>query len=203
MTPSHCRKKGVRYRYYVSQAILQSRKGDAGQVFRVPAPDIEALIERFIRDSCRDPQKDPRILLEEKIAKIIVHADSIRVELAGRDGPEGDQSSRQSISLPWSKKPFRAAKGLASAPPELAHEKNARAKDAVLAAIGRARGWVNDLMAGGSLANVAKQEDKSGRQIRLLLPLAFLSPAAVRGILDRSSRLPTIMDLAKSVPLAW
>ncbi len=31
MTPSHSRKKGVRYRYYVSQAILQSRKDQAAR----------------------------------------------------------------------------------------------------------------------------------------------------------------------------
>ena len=37
MVVSHSRKKGVRYRYYVSQAILQSRKDEAGEVFRVAA----------------------------------------------------------------------------------------------------------------------------------------------------------------------
>jgi site-specific DNA recombinase len=36
MTPSHSRKKGVRYRYYVSQAVLQSRKSDAGKCFGYP-----------------------------------------------------------------------------------------------------------------------------------------------------------------------
>ncbi len=30
MTPSHANKKGVRYRYYVSQAVLQNRKNSAG-----------------------------------------------------------------------------------------------------------------------------------------------------------------------------
>src|SRR5581483_10728070 len=39
MTPSHSRKKGVRYRYYVSQALLQSRKEKAGEVLRVSAAD--------------------------------------------------------------------------------------------------------------------------------------------------------------------
>ena len=63
MTSSHSRKKGVRYRYYVSQAILQSRKGKAGQVFRVPAPDIEAQIERFLRERCRHHQGDLRALV--------------------------------------------------------------------------------------------------------------------------------------------
>jgi hypothetical protein len=44
MTPSHSRKKGVRYRYYVSQAILQSRKDQAGQVF--PYDDVGAFSGR-------------------------------------------------------------------------------------------------------------------------------------------------------------
>src|SRR5450756_2432286 len=37
MSPSHSNKLGVRYRYYVSQAILQKRKAEAGSVARVPA----------------------------------------------------------------------------------------------------------------------------------------------------------------------
>jgi site-specific DNA recombinase len=35
MTPSHSNKAGVRYRYYVSHALLQGRKDDAGGVARV------------------------------------------------------------------------------------------------------------------------------------------------------------------------
>jgi site-specific DNA recombinase len=50
MTPTHALKKGVRYRYYVSQAVLQGRKGEAGSVPRVPAPDVEAAIEAFLRE---------------------------------------------------------------------------------------------------------------------------------------------------------
>jgi site-specific DNA recombinase len=37
MSPSHSNKLGVRYRYYVSHAILQKRKADAGSIARVPA----------------------------------------------------------------------------------------------------------------------------------------------------------------------
>ena len=200
MTPSHCRKKGVRYRYYVSQAILQSRKAGAGQVFRVPAPDIEAQIERFIRDRCRDPRGDLRPLVEARIARITVHADSISVELASPDSSQSDQPpSGQSVSLPWSKKPFRADKGVASTPQMPAPEENAKAKDAVLTAVSRARRWVDELVAGGSLADIAKQEDKTERQIRLLMPLAFLSPAAVRAILDGSQPTPADHGLSRNL----
>src|SRR4029077_11368604 len=135
MTPSHSRKNGVRYRYYVSQAILQSRKDQAGQVFRVPAPDIEALVERFVRDRCRDPHGDIRSLIEAQVRRITVQADSISVELHGPDGdPRGpDAQFRQVVSVPWSKKSFRAEKGINSASC-VAQETNTLEAEAVLAA---------------------------------------------------------------------
>ena len=37
MSPTHANKRGVRYRYYVSHALLQNRKADAGSITRVPA----------------------------------------------------------------------------------------------------------------------------------------------------------------------
>jgi hypothetical protein len=42
-------KRGVRYRYYVSHAILQNRKAEAGNIARVPAPEIETLACEGIR----------------------------------------------------------------------------------------------------------------------------------------------------------
>jgi hypothetical protein len=77
MTPSHSRKKEVRYRYYVSQAVLQSRKGDAGEVFRVSAPEVEAAIAHFLRDRGRDQQTDSRALVEAQVTKIIIEEDFI------------------------------------------------------------------------------------------------------------------------------
>jgi site-specific DNA recombinase len=44
MTPSHARKNGARYRYYVSCPVLQGRRQQAGSVARVPAPEIEAAV---------------------------------------------------------------------------------------------------------------------------------------------------------------
>ena len=43
MSPTHANKKGMRYRYYTSHALLQRRKEHAGSVPRVPAPEVEAL----------------------------------------------------------------------------------------------------------------------------------------------------------------
>ena len=49
MTPTHANKKGVRYRYYVSHALLQGQKADAGSVARVSAPDVEKLVIDALR----------------------------------------------------------------------------------------------------------------------------------------------------------
>src|SRR5271166_5877205 len=45
---------GVRYRYYVSQAILQNRKCEAGSVSRVSGPDIENIVVAALRRAIAD-----------------------------------------------------------------------------------------------------------------------------------------------------
>src|SRR5712692_1195200 len=49
MSPTHSNKLGVRYRYYVSHAVVQNRGKDAGSVARVPAPEIETLVLGAVR----------------------------------------------------------------------------------------------------------------------------------------------------------
>ncbi len=44
MSPTHTTKHNRRYRYYVSQAVLQYREKDAGTVLRVPANTIEGMV---------------------------------------------------------------------------------------------------------------------------------------------------------------
>ena len=46
MSPSHTKKSnGRRYRYYVSQALLQNDRACASTVSRVPAEAIEGLVD--------------------------------------------------------------------------------------------------------------------------------------------------------------
>jgi len=204
MTPSHSRKKGVRYRYYVSQAVLQARKAEAGPVFRVPAPEIEAQIEAFVRIRAPDPHGDLRAMIAAQVGRITVLPDSISVKLAAPESSsDGSESqTRQSVSLPWSKKPFRSVKG-AVAGPTASAETTPGTKDALLVAVDRARCWVDKLMAGASLADIAKEEGKGERQIRLLIPLAFTPPDMVRSLAANVQPRPTITELAKQVTLAW
>jgi hypothetical protein len=58
MSPSHSRKERVRYRYYVSQAVLQHRKSAAGSVARLPAPDLEAAVVAALRSALAEQGPD-------------------------------------------------------------------------------------------------------------------------------------------------
>jgi len=56
MTPSHARKRGTKYRYYISSALLQGQaEQQAGTVSRIPAAEIEALVARSVRNHLGQP----------------------------------------------------------------------------------------------------------------------------------------------------
>jgi site-specific DNA recombinase len=50
MSPSHARKRGIKYRYYLSATLIQGRPERAGTICRVPAAEIEALVIKSVRE---------------------------------------------------------------------------------------------------------------------------------------------------------
>ena len=54
MSPSHARKQGIRYRYYVSSPLLQGQAGHAGFVRRAPAAEVETLVGQAVREHLKD-----------------------------------------------------------------------------------------------------------------------------------------------------
>src|SRR5438552_1197792 len=55
MTPSHARKGGIKYRYYLSSPLLHAQPGRVGSVRRVPAADVEALVGCAVREHLGHP----------------------------------------------------------------------------------------------------------------------------------------------------
>jgi site-specific DNA recombinase len=57
MSPTHANKRGTRYRYYVSQSLIKgTRSKAAGGACRVPAADLERIVEERLRTLLRDKQ---------------------------------------------------------------------------------------------------------------------------------------------------
>jgi site-specific DNA recombinase len=95
MSPTHANKKGVRYRHYVSQALLQNRKAEAGSIARVPAPEIESLVcDGVRRQRAAVEEAEPaaaladRELIERHVTRVLVKPRTLEVrgDLAGIRG---------------------------------------------------------------------------------------------------------------------
>jgi DNA invertase Pin-like site-specific DNA recombinase len=121
MTPSHTNKRGARYRYYVSHAVLQKRDNEAGSVVRISAPDIETLVADALRDhlykhetaEVHDLTGD-REFIEQQVERIIVKPQAIEIHFAteAKHGlaehdqgisaqPQPKSDSAVVITVPW------------------------------------------------------------------------------------------------------
>src|SRR5512139_3183202 len=91
MTPTYASKKGVRYRYYVSHALLQGRKADAGSVARVSAPDVEKLVVDALRvNGDANTKASDREVVERLLQRAVVGPDSIAIQLKALSAVEGE-----------------------------------------------------------------------------------------------------------------
>jgi site-specific DNA recombinase len=221
MSPTHTNKLGARYRYYVSHAILQKRKDEAGSVARVPAPDIETIVLKTLRERLASESNDERPiptdrdLIERYVEGVVIKREVIEIRLAGdRDRLESRENissakaadhSAITVTVPCSATTPGEARGVLHLPsprPTMSSE----SRDVLLAAIAKARSWIDDLMEGraASFAEIAKREGRVARHIRLLAPLAFVSPRIISGIIDGSAPVGlTVTGLAKSLPCGW
>jgi hypothetical protein len=216
MSPTHTNKQGARYRYYVSQAILQKQPDKAGSVVRIPAADVETLVVEALRKRDSEMSKNTsskplpdRDLIERHVVRIIIHPRTIDVHMQRQTLTSGNRRIGRSrsgiISLPWSAPSSTAAKGvLHSSSP--GRSMNPESRDTLLAAIAKARVWIEDLKEGraSSFAEIAEREGKVERHVRFLAPLAFASPQVISTILDGSAPAGlTVTGLAKSLPYSW
>lgn len=69
MSPSHSNTRNRKYRYYVSQALIQHRKQDAGTVSKIPAGEIEKVVTQEIKDFVSNTSNIQPLLKESNIYK--------------------------------------------------------------------------------------------------------------------------------------
>jgi site-specific DNA recombinase len=222
MTPSHSNKDGVRYRYYVSHALIQGRRCQTGTVSRVPAAEIEDLVLRAVRQNLAN--YDLETILSDhqavvaRIGKITVKQEAIEIKLletetsstntipANRKSNESESANSNTISVPWTAPAFVAVKGIVHAPSASGATLTLDARDSLLSAIARARRWIDDITSGKekSFDDIATKEKKVERHIRLLAPLAFVAPSIVQSIIEATAPAHlTVTELAKSSAHSW
>jgi site-specific DNA recombinase len=225
MSPTHANKGGARYRYYVSQAVLQKKPQAPGSVSRVPAAELEALVLAALRNHLNASGAGQKMadndcdLVERYLERVTLAADHIELRLRhiieqapGLDAQDGANTSPArpsanitTIAVPWTSPVPAAVKGIIHVPAHNTPIKPGR-REALLIAIAKARNWIDDLSHGRvpSFAAIARREGKVERHIRLLAPLAFLSPRIVSALLEGSAPADlTLTKLARALPYSW
>jgi site-specific DNA recombinase len=206
MSPATARKQGVRYRYYVSRAIADGDPKTAGSLARVAAPNIEAAVVAAIRThlpncSPADDPLDDRSLVHRHLERVEVARDALEITIRSMSG-EVD-----TIAVPWHPRPGRVARQiLMPAGRDDVKPMCSETRITLLTAIAKARAWADGLLLGriADIGQIAKAEKRSERQIRSLLPLAFIAPDIIEAAIDH--RLPEGYGVARFVaelPVAW
>src|SRR5215204_2387513 len=195
MTPTHAQKGSRRYRYYVSQAVLQGKPG-RGSMVRVPAPEIEALVIGAMRSATpTNPALSDGDLILHHLNRVTLHEGRIEIAINGED--------EAPINLPWSKEsPQRRREILVpeGSEPDLRPMK-VEDRSRILKAIARGRTWLQELLSGqlAGSEEIAIRERCSERSIRMTLSLAFLSPEVVQAIIaPRGIGVTVLADLPPS-----
>jgi hypothetical protein len=203
MSPSFSSKNGVRYRFYVSSALLRGRKADVGSVERVSAQEIEEAVVTAMRERL-DHQGtipiDPLGLIQH-IQRVVIAPDQILV-MPERSNDLSDMDSTVSeIKIPWRMKSTNSAATL-----ETNGEANSGHNEALIQSVIRSHVWIRSLRDGThqSIEALAEANRLHPKVVRQGLRLAFLSPDVTSAILAGTQ--PTGLSLAtipKLLPLPW
>ena len=205
MSPSHVRKQGIKYRYYLSSPLLHGRPERAGSVRRVPAAEVEALVGSAVREHVEDStESDDGDLIRNHVVRVEVQADQLAVELKA----EAAHNDRHVLRIPWRKTSMKRRRDIivpASVSPHDRRPIRAETRATLVAAIARGRRWLDEVLAGTvtSVEQIAARDKCSIRQVNMTISLAFLAPelvkAAVKGRLPRGIGVTRLRD----APAEW
>jgi site-specific DNA recombinase len=211
MTPSHVRKDGIKYRYYLSSPLLHGQPARAGSVRRVPAAEIEALVASAIRKHIEDcVEGDDRDLIHSHVGRVDLRVDQLAIELKEAKAPGNSRNAIENdvLRVPWMKTPMKRRREIIVPVSVSAHELRpirAETRATLVASIARGRRWLDEIVAGTvtSVEQIAAREKCSIRQVNMTISLAFLASQLVKAALE--GRLPRGIGVTRlrDAPAEW
>jgi site-specific DNA recombinase len=220
MSPTYSVRRGNRYRYYISSALLHDRRPAAGSLARVNADDVERLVVEVLGRELSRPEistdgpsagwsAETRTLVRDTVERVVIQCGQVQIirkpaatsATAGPDD-EGDVSQVHAAPLPAlrprARKEIIVPGGRDSTPRRLNH--------ALILAIARAKSWMRDLR-GGKYADtmeIARRFQLSNAHVRRILRFGYLAPDIVEAIVEgRQSRSLTVKRLLQGIPCVW
>jgi DNA invertase Pin-like site-specific DNA recombinase len=199
MSPSFSTKNGVRYRFYVSSALLRGRKTEVGSVGRVSAPEIEnAVLASLQRHRGQSATKnEPASIVTAE--RVVIAADHLLITIAGT-AETTEAGDPVEIKIPWSIKPRDS---VATVEGDAASDSTRN--EALVQAMVRAHAWVRALHDGiyQSIETLSEANNLHPKVVRQALRLAFLSPEVTSAILEGRQPSTLAVQIPKLLPMPW
>jgi site-specific DNA recombinase len=209
MTPSHARKRGIKYRYYLSSVLLQGQSERAGLISRVPAAEIETVVVSSIRQRLKlSASVDDRSLINTYLARVEIRPSKLVIKLLQPQRRKRRAKRDLTLHLPWHKPPSNRRREILlpdNIDAQSARPIRAETRATLVAAIARGRHWLKELVDNASITveSIAKREKCSTRKVNMTISLAFLAPNLAKAAIE--GRLPRGMGVARLVdaPAEW
>ena len=209
MSPSHARKRGIKYRYYLSAALIQGHAERAGSIRRVSAAEIEALVIKSVREHLEPSASfDDRSLVNTHVVRVEIQTDQLIIRFSQaqksnrkRAGAEG------TLFVPWQKTPSTRRREILIPTTSIqgARPMRSETRATLVASIARGRRWLDELVTdlSASTESIANRERCSARKVNMTISLAFLAPNLVKAAVE--GRLPHGMGLVRlcDLPAEW
>src|SRR5262249_2118210 len=211
----------------ISAPLVQGQPQNAAPINRVPAAPIERLIIAAVRKHLElNAEKvgpngpDPIAaadLIATHIARVEVKQHHLDIQLHKRQSdkdkaqPLARDHNRKAkpLATPWAKPPSKQRRQIVppAGPSSRQDQRPIRAETRakLIAAIARARQWLDELIA-GTMQNVEQLADREKcriRQVNRTMTLAFLAPGLIQAAVD--GRLPRGIGVARlrDLPTEW
>jgi site-specific DNA recombinase len=206
MSPSFSTKNGVRYRFYISSALLRGRKAASGSVTRVSAQAIEQVTLQALRAAHPDLEANDAALLERHLLRAQLGDSEIKLSLLEPEPLQPtSHSARRPISLDreirisW----VRPAHSLA-APRHTGTNGSDEPNQKLVQAVVRAHRWANALVNAefASLEQLSASVKLHPKVVRNEIRLAFLAPQISESILTAGCAFG-LPDLRRIAALSW
>lgn len=207
MSPSHTRKRGIKYRYYLSSALLNGMANRAGTVTRVPVAQIDSLVLLSAREQlCIRETIDDRAIVEAHVARVQINAGKIVVQLI--ENGESRNEAAKTVEIPWQKMSLKRRREILL--PHGANSEHVRPirsenRATLVSSIARGRRWLEELTTNPTATpkTIAEREGCSARKINMTVSLAFLAPNLISAAIE--GRLPHGMGVIRltDLPVEW
>jgi DNA invertase Pin-like site-specific DNA recombinase len=208
MTPTHTHKGTTKYRYYISLPLVQGQSEKAGNISRVSAPEIEALVTKSVRDRLgRSADLDDEALVQTHVTRVDLRPGRVVIDLVEMKGARAKRRP-QRLDVAWRKtSSTRQREILLPEIPSSHPTRPIRSENRALliASISTGRRWLSELMTNSAITveAIARREDCSLRKVNMTISLAFLAPDLVKAAIE--GRLPYGMGVTRlcELPPEW